>query len=244
MTTVSQKYEVELIKKEPAAKNSYSFYFQRPQQFDFLPGQFMRLSLAIPTPDERGDYRLFSIASSPSEKDYLMVTTRSNHSIFKKTLFTMGTGTKVRISSPYGVFILKPEETAPRVFLAGGIGITPFRSMIRYATDMRLAIPITLFTSFRSVEDIVFQKELQSIATYHSWLKLVETITQPEDSKSPWRGNVGRIDADLIKKNVPDISTSIFYVAGPPAMVDSMDGLLKSLGIDDLQIRKEKFTGY
>jgi len=244
MPTVSQKYEVELIKKEPAAKDSSSFYFQRPQQFDFLPGQFMRLSLTIPEPDERGNSRFFSIASSPTEKDFLMITTRADHSAYKKTLFSLASGTKVSLTAPYGVFILKPEETTPHVFLAGGIGITPFRSMIRYAADMKINIPITLFTSFRSFEDIVFQKELAGIAKEYSWFKLVETITQPEASKSPWLGNVGRIDTDLIKKHVSVFSTSLFYIAGPPAMVDSMEDLLKSLGINELQIRKEKFTGY
>lgn len=244
MTTIVQKFETKLLQKDQAAKDIYSFFFQRPSQFTFLPGQFMRMSIEIPQPDERGNSRFFSIASSPSEKDHLMITTRSDHSTFKKTLFALTVGTKVRITAPYGVFILNPEETVPHIFLAGGIGITPFRSMIHYASDMNLAIPITLFTSFSTVEEIVFQKEFKEIAIRHPWLKLIETITQPEDSKLPWQGNVGRIDTALIKKNVSDFTSPLFYAAGPPTMVDAMLDIVKLLGVDAARIRKEKFTGY
>src|SRR3989338_1410606 len=236
MTAVSQRFEAEFLKKEQVAKETSSFFFKRPAHLDFLPGQFMRLTLDILQPDERGNSRFFSIASSPTEKDYLMITTRSNHSAFKKTLFTLAIETKVGIAAPYGVFTLKPEETAPHVFLAGGIGVTPFRSMIRYASDMGLNIPITLFTSFRTVEDVIFQKELREIADRRSWFKLVETITQPEKLTSSWQGNLGRIDEQFIKKNVFNFSSSLFYLAGPPAMVDVMISIVKSLGVDDQRI--------
>ncbi len=243
MATV-QKFETELLKKCRAAKNTYTFFFERPREFNFLPGQFMRLTLEISQTDGRGNHRFFSIASAPTEKDYLMITTRSNHSAFKKTLISLPIKSKVQISGPYGVFILKPEETSPHIFLAGGIGITPFRSMIVYASDMNLSIPIILFTSFSTVEEIVFQKELQEIATRHPWFRLVETITQPDESKTPWRGIVGRIDSNLIKKYLPELSSSLFYIAGPPEMVEAIDNLVKSLQVDDSRIRKEKFSGY
>lgn len=244
MTPLLKKMELKLLKIQPEAKNTFSFLFQRPPDFDFLPGQFLRLDLEIAEPDGRSNHRLFSIASSPSEKNYLMVTTKSNHSAFKKTLFALSSKKTVQTLAPYGSFILKPEETSPLVFLAGGIGVTPFRSMIRFASDMNLSIPITLFTSFRNVEDIIFQKELREIAGKHTLFKLVESITQPEKSTAAWRGNLGRIDEQLIKKNVPNFSASLFYLAGPPAMVDAMVSIVKSLGVDDLRIRQEKFSGY
>ena len=243
MAQAAQKFEVEFLKQEQVARGASSFFFKKPQPLDFLPGQFMRLTLEIPQPDERGNSRFFSIASSPTEENHLMVTTRSNHSAFKKILFNLTAGTKVQIAAPYGVFILKLEEKVPHIFLAGGIGITPFRSMIRYTSDMKLNIPITLFASFRTVEDVIFQKELQTTATKHSRFKFVETITQPYKSTS-WQGNVGRIDEGLIKKHAPSFSSSIFYAAGPPAMVDAMVDLVKSLGVSEAQIRKEKFSGY
>ncbi|OGK13883.1 hypothetical protein A3C98_01870 [Candidatus Roizmanbacteria bacterium RIFCSPHIGHO2_02_FULL_37_15] len=244
MIEVAQKFDIKYFRKDQLTKDTYSLFFQRPPQLDFLPGQFMRLTLNIDNPDERGNSRFFSIASSPSEKDYLMITTRTDHSTFKKSLFSLPDGAKVQLSAPYGTFTLKKEEAAPHVFLAGGIGITPFRSMIRYASDSGLSIPITLFSSFSEVGDVIFQKEFQEIAAKHSWLKLVETITQPGETKSSWQGNIGRIDADLIKKHVSDLSSSLFYSAGPPSMVEAIVNIVKSLGVNDSRIRKEKFSGY
>ena len=244
MPIIAQKFELSLLKKEQVAKNTDSFYFARPAELDFLPGQFMRLFLNLPQPTDRGNGRFFSIASSPSEKQFLMITVRIRDSDFKQTLLNLKEGTKIQIALPYGSFTLKPEETIPHVFLAGGIGITPFRSMIRYAADTHLTIPITLLTSSSIVEDIVFQKELKEIEAKNSWFRLIETITQPENSKLTWSGNIGRIDENYIKRYVPDFGSAIFYIAGPPAMVDAMDNLLKLLRIEVTKIRKEKFTGY
>ena len=244
MPIVAQKYEVKLLKKRKVAKNTHSFYFERPRLMDFIPGQFMRLTVDIKIPDGKANFRLFSIASSPTEKEYLMITVRTNRSAFKETLLLAEIGTKVQISAPYGMFVLDMNETLPHIFLAGGIGITPFRSMIRYAADLGLRIPITLFTSFSLVEDIVFQEEMRKISAKFAWFKLVETITQPENSKLSWTGNIGRIDSELIKTNAPDLYKSLFYLAGPPVMVDSLESVIKSLGIPENQINKEKFTGY
>ena len=244
MVSVAAKYDLDFLKKEHVAKDTSSFFFQRPEKLDFLPGQFMRLILDLPLPTDRGSGRFFSIASSPTEKEYLMITVRTSPQIYKKTLLNLMPGNKIQISLPYGVFTLKPEEPQPYIFLAGGIGITPFRSMIRYSADLNFKRPITLISSFSTVEEIVFQAEMQTIAQNHTWLKLVQTITQPEKSNDPWRGNIGRIDENLIKKNVVDITSSVFYLAGPPAMVDSMFAIVKSLGVEENRIRREKFTGY
>lgn len=244
MPILPLKLDVKLLKKVQEAEDVFSFYFEQPSDFAFLPGQFMRLTLDIIHPDERGNSRFFSIASSPTEKNYLLITIRIDRSRFKKTIYDLVLGTKLQITAPYGTFILKPEEKIPHIFLAGGIGITPFRSMIRNAADLNMTIPITLFTSFRTPENIIFQKELRSIMAKHPWFKLVETVTQPENSKLNWQGNTGRIDQNLIKKEAPDFSSSLFYIAGPPAMVDGMVDLVKTLGIEETKIRREKFTGY
>ena len=104
------------------------------------------------------------------------------------------------MSLPYGSFILNPEETIPHVLLAGGIGITPFRCMVRYTADSNLKIPITLLVSSSVVEDIVFQAELKEIASKKSWFRFIETITQPENSKLPWPGKTGRINENFLKE--------------------------------------------
>src|SRR3989344_348529 len=194
MPNLPQTYGLKFLKKVQEADDVFSFYFERPSVFTFLPGQFLKLTLDIPQPDERGNSRFFSIASSPTEKDYLMITIRIDGSSFKKTLSSLPIETKLQISAPFGSFILKTEEKIPHIFLAGGIGITPFRSMIRYAADINISIPITLFTSFRTPESFIFQKELKEIESKHHWFKLAETVTQPENSKLKWLGNTGRID--------------------------------------------------
>lgn len=244
MVTLPKEYEVIFVKKEKAAADAYSFYFQRPPGLDFLPGQYLRIQIPVLNPDARGDKRLFSIASSPTTKDHLMITTRIIQSTFKKTLFNISPLTKVKITAPFGIFTLNQKETMPHVFLAGGIGMTPFRSMIFYATDNHLQIPITLISSFRTPEDILFKNDFEEITKRNKYFKFIQTITRPEGAKTPWHGLTGRINADLLKANLPDLKAPIYYIAGPPLMVDELAKLLKSLGIEDAKIRAERFSGY
>lgn len=236
--------ESELIKKERVAADAYSFYFKRPESYDFKPGQYLRIEIPIENPDVRGNSRLFTIASSPTEKNFLMITTRIIQSSFKKTLEKMETGTKVKIFGPYGTFTLNEEGQKPYVFLAGGIGVTPFHSMINHIIAKKLFVPITLFTSFRTADDIVYGEEFRKTAKNYKWFKLIETVTRPEESKIPWSGLTGRIDANLIKDSIFDIPNSIFYISGPPAMVDALAETVKSLNIPAENIHVEKFTGY
>lgn len=244
MPILPRKLELKLLKKEKIAEGTYSFYFERPPDFDFYPGQFLKLILDIPEPDERGNSRFFSIASSPSEKEYLMLTIRIDRSSFKKELSTLSPGTEVKIDAPFGAFVLNPQESTPHIFLAGGIGITPFRSMILYASDMNLSIPITLFASFRRTEDIIFQKKLTDIQKKHSWFKLFLTLTQPELSNKHRSENVGRISEELIKKNDHNYLSAKYFIAGPPNMVDDIIKIVKNLGVEETKIHREKFTGY
>lgn len=240
--------ETVFLRKEKVAADAYSFYFKRPKGYEFQPGQYLRIEILIDNPDVRGNSRLFTISSSPTEADYLIITTRIIQSSFKKTLDVMKIGTKVKIFGPYGVFTLNEEVKTPRVFLAGGIGITPLHSMITYAVDKSLSISITLITSFRTPEDIVFGQEMRDIAKNHSWLKLVETVTRPEESKIPWTGLTGRIDANLIKNSTRpsklEERSGIFYISGPPTMVDALAETVKSLNVPTENIKVEKFTGY
>lgn len=235
--------ESELIKKEKVSADAYSFYFKRPKDYEFKPGQYLRIEIEIENPDVRGNSRLFTISASPTETD-LMITTRIIQSSFKKTLKQMKNGTKVKIFGPYGAFTLNEEDLRPRVFLAGGIGITPFHSMIAYVVANNLSIPITLFTSFKIPEEIVYGDQMREIAKNYKWFKLIETVTRPEESKIPWKGLTGRISADLIKDSILDLPSSIFYISGPPKMVDALSETVKSLNIPQENIKIEKFTGY
>ncbi|MEK6932763.1 MAG: FAD-dependent oxidoreductase, partial [Nanoarchaeota archaeon] len=129
------------------------------------------------------------------------------------------------------------------VMLSGGIGITPLRSMIKYSLDKKLKIKITLFYSNKVPEEILYQKGLETFAKNRNFT-LISTITEPEESKESWKGLIGRIDANLIKKYVKDFDNKIFYICGPPKMVDLMQNILKEMNIPQDQIKIEHFFGY
>ncbi len=238
-----KKFETSLFKKEQVSKDAYSFYFKKPDDFAYIAGQYLRMTIPISNPDERGSSRFFTISSSPTE-NHLMITTRIIQSSFKKTLVSLTPEIPISILAPFGSFTLQQSENGPYIFLAGGIGVTPLRSMIRYAVDTNLILPITLITSFRTSEDIVFAEELREIAIRHSWLALIETVTRPEESAKSWTGKTGRIDASLIKENIKDPFSSLFYISGAPAMVDSLAQLVQSIGVNNKKIKVEKFSGY
>ncbi|MBI2074432.1 MAG: FAD-dependent oxidoreductase [Candidatus Levybacteria bacterium] len=232
------------IKKEEIAEGTYAFFFKKSEEFNFLPGQYIRIILPHQNPDNRGQTRLFSISSSPLEKDYIRIVTKVIKSSFKKALYNLTPGAKVQFSPPMGSFILKEEDKQERLFLAGGIGITPFLCMLEYANEKKLSIPLTLFVSFSTVEEVIYYKKLQEISQNNLSIKIIYTVTHPEDSKKPWVGETGRISQNLIKKYALDILKPFYYIAGPPAMVDAMRKLVDSMGVANEKIRTENFTGY
>lgn len=230
-------------KKEQISTDGYSFYFDRKgSDLDFLPGHYIRMSLQLQNPDERGSSRFFSIASSPLEKDYVVVTTRVLQSSFKKTLLQLSSGTEVKFFGPVGQFVLKEEDLTPRIFLAGGIGITPFHSMITYVTEKKIQIPITLFVSFSALDEVLFRKELEKISEENPLIKIIYTITHPQDGE--WKGEIGRISEDLIKKYVSDIQSAQYMIVGPPTMVSAVIELVQKMGVEQERIKKENFVGY
>ena len=244
MPTYSQEFHLPFIKKEKIVKDTYSFYFGQTQLgFNFLPGQYIRMILDIQNPEERGVSRFFTIASSPLEKDYLMITTKVIKSSFKKRLLELNNGDIVKFYGPMGGFVLSEEKKEERVFLAGGIGITPFHSMITYAHKKGLSIPITLFVSFSAVEDIIFYEELQNIAKINPFIKIIYTITHPEENPN-WKNETGRISDAMIKKYVKNINSLLYYIVGPPAMVIGMEDVVRKMGVVGEKIFIENFTGY
>src|SRR3989344_5705320 len=160
MRTGQKQFFLAFVRKEKVAEDTYFFYFDLAERgFVFLPGQYIDMVLPHKDPDNRGIERSFTIASSPLDKKYLMVTTKTIKSSFKKALENLKSSQPVEFNGPWGGFVLKEEETFPRVFLAGGIGITPFHSMISYANTKKLLIPISLIVSFSRIEDLVFRSE-------------------------------------------------------------------------------------
>lgn len=242
---IPKTFQLPFVRKEQVGKDAYAFYFDRSkEQLDFLPGQYIRMTLPQPNPDERGIRRFFSLITSPLDKQFIGITTRIIQSSFKQTLANLSPGAPVEFFGPVGRFVFDEKETQPHILLAGGIGITPYRSMLLYAAEKNLAIPITLFVSFSTVEDVLFKNELEEATKNNPNIKLVYTVTKPEESKIPRGEETGRISEDLIKKYVADFSNALFYIVGPPAMVLAMEEMVKQMGIPMERIRKETFVGY
>jgi len=219
-------------------------YFEKPDGFEFKPGQFANFTLdaAIAT-DAGGSTRSLSIASAPHEKD-LMVAMRMRDTGFKRVASTLPIGAPFLIEGPYGNLILHRDIARPAVFLAGGIGITPFRSMIWHATEVGSAHRIFLFYSIRRLEEAAFLKELREIQELNPGFKFIPTITHPGEIPHRWRGELGHITQPGLTKWLPDFQVPIFYIAGPPGMVTGMRQILGEVGVSDDDIRAEEFAGY
>jgi ferredoxin-NADP reductase len=240
-----QEFTLPFTKKVQVSKDAYSFFFDRTKfTFNFYPGQYIRMTIPHEGKDERGDGRFFSIASSPLLTQELDITTRIVQSSFKKALFNVSPGQEVKFFGPIGRFVFDEEELNPRVFLAGGIGITPFKSIIDYVYQKKITTPITLFASFTTREDFVFYEELQKISQEMPSIKVVFTVTKPELSQATWTGETGRITDLMIKKYVPDLANCITMSCGPGAMLEAMVKLMTDLGVSPQNNRKEVFTGY
>jgi ferredoxin-NADP reductase len=237
-------YDVKLLSREEIAEDIMTVYFEKPDKFEFLAGQFCFLKVPdIGFQDERGLRRHLSIASSPLEKE-LMFATKMSNSAFKRTLKEMPIGNIIIIEAPRGFLILPEDTLTPLIFLAGGIGITPFRSMIRYVADASTGHIIKLFYSNRIPEEAAFLKELQSIADTLKNITIIPTMTRTDRPSASWSGLTERISSSMIRDSFREWRDAVYYVAGPPAMVDSMKEMLKGMNIQSDRIHIESFTGY
>lgn len=245
---IPQPVDFKLIfreKKEASDHDAYSFFFTATPQVEFLSGQYLKMTLPIKTPDDRGDSRYFTIASSPTEKGKIQVTTRIIQSAFKKTLRdNIVPEQEISANGPYGRFFQDWGNKTPRVFLAGGIGVTPFRSMIRFAVDSDLEVPITLVNSWSLVEDIVFFDEFLKIEKSQKNFFYIPTVTKMELSKKPWDGQTGRIDQQMLKHRIANWTDSDYYIVGPSNFVSTMFSTVRDMGIPMSRIKTENFPGY
>jgi len=208
---------------------------------DFKPGQFFMLELINPPyNDEKGSKRYFSIVNSPSEKDVLIIATRLSDSAFKKSLNEIRVGTEVSVDNITGTFTLPSSTKNPLVFIAGGVGITPFMSMLRFVNEKKFDYKITLIYSNRDKGSTAFFDELQSIGKKARNVKVVFTMTQNPN----WKGETRMIDAQLIKDYFPDPNNNTYMIAGSPPMVNSVVNSLKEAGVEEENIIIENFAGY
>jgi ferredoxin-NADP reductase/nitrite reductase/ring-hydroxylating ferredoxin subunit len=218
---------------------------------NYTAGQFAFFDIGGVYNDPKGPIRHFTISSSPTE-NFIMFSTRIRESPYKKRLSTLEEGSRVNVRGPEGQFILHEDYSKPAVFLSGGIGVTPFRSMIKYATDKQLPLKIVMFDSNRNRENILFNKEFDEWTKINKNLKIIYTISEDEQQPSSstandWKGEYGRIDKAMILKYLDTniLDNSIFYICGPPSMLKAMESLLQdNLEIPKERIKVEEFTGY
>ena len=237
-------YHVTLKKRQEVAKGTLAFYFDRPAAFTFKAGQFIDLSLPdLSASDPQGRTRAFTLASAPSEL-HLMVATRLRDTAFKRRLKEMPLETTIDLEGPFGQFTLPDNDSRTMVFLAGGIGITPYRSMLVEAAHNKLPHRLILMYSNRRPEDAAFLDELQALQQKNRNYTCIGTMTTPNVGAETWKGETGRIDQIMLRKYVNDTETAIFYVVGPPAMVKGLRKMLESAGIPKTSIRSEEFVGY
>ena len=210
--------------------------------FRYVCQQAVRLALPD-VEDPWGPARTFSLSSSPTEEDILTVTCKISDTPFKQALSRRKPGDPAEAYGPLGAFLFQANR--PALMMAGGIGITPFRGMLRFASDTGTRQPIALLYSARTPEELVFAPELDAIAEGHSNIRVYYTVTRPQDSKQGWAGRVGRIDEAWIRVHVRGLDRPMYYVAGLPEMVESVVTTLRDrLGVSEEDIDYEVFRGF
>jgi ferredoxin-NADP reductase len=237
-------YRPKLLNRIEVAEGTMAFHFEKPPGFDFKPGQSSDLTLLDPPEtDSEGNVRTFSIASAPFE-DQLMFATRMRDTAFKRSLKRVPLGTPVKMGSPLGSFTLHKNSAKPAVFLTGGIGITPFFSIVQQADLDRLPHKLYLFYSNRRPEDAPFLEVLQKLERTNPNFRFIATMTEMRHSKKKWDGETGLIDQAMLSRCLGNLRGPIYYIAGPPAMVTDMRKMLLASSIDEDDIRTEEFAGY
>ena len=237
-------YTVKLERKENIADGTMAFYFTKPAGFVHKAGQHADLTLINPSEtDAEGNVRTFTLANAPYEAS-LMFATRMRDTAFKRTLKNMPIGTEISLDAPHGTFTLHADASVPAVFLTGGIGLTPARSIILQAAHDKLAHRIFLFDSNKRPEDAVFMDELMNAQNANPNYTFIGTMTQMEKSKQAWEGETGFIDEDMLLRYIDDLTVPIYYLVGPQGMVSAMLEMLIMIGVDEDNIRTEEFFGY
>jgi ferredoxin-NADP reductase len=238
------RFTTRIIDRTEVAEGTMAFGFERPAGFDFIAGQYITITLPDPLyNDEKGNSRTFSIASPPQETGRLVIATRMTGSALKRSLAEVPLGTLVSIFGPAGDFTLAPAPT-PVVFIAGGIGITPFRSMLLDALARRLPHRITLIYSSRTPEGAPFHAEFARLVDAHAAFEYVPTMTEAEKSAQPWQGERRLVNEAFLRDHVSDLAAPIFYVAGPPGLVAAASKTVLAAGVDPARLQTEEFGGY
>ncbi len=226
------------------APDIYDFIFEPQQKLAFAPGQYMEWTLGHEHPDSRGNRRYFTLASSPTESTLrLGVKFYPESSSYKQSMLAMNRNSEIVASQLAGDFTLPNDPSQRLIFIAGGIGITPFRSMVQYLVDKHLPRRIVLFYACRTADEFVYQDVFEH-ARATIGLKTVYTLTDEHRIPKGWTGRVGHIDERMIKAEAPAFRHCIFYLSGPNTMVNSFEKTLRQMSVEPYQIRKDFFPGF
>jgi ferredoxin-NADP reductase len=241
-----QRVTLKVSKKNKVSSSIVDFVFRPSQRLAYVPGQYIECTLAHPHPDSRGNRRYFTLASSPTEENVrLGVRFYEQGSSFKRAMRALDGRTQLIGTQVAGDFTLPPDQTRKLVFIAGGIGITPYRSMLKYLLDTKQRRDIVMLYANRAAKDIVY-KDVLSEAQAKLGIKVVYTLTDTAAVPRDWAGSRGRVDTRMIQELVPDFRERTYYLSylsGSPEMVRSFERLLKEMQIPRGQIKKDFFLG-
>ncbi len=235
-------YKLKLIEQREIARGTLVFIFEKPDGFTFKPGQYAGFTLIDPKEtDDRGITRRFSLLSTPDDAHIAIAIRCIQPSAFKRTLSTLPIGQEIKFAGPTGNFILHEDTNTPAVLIAGGIGITPFYSMVRHASIQQSTRPILLFYGNHQINDAAFLDELNQLQQQNPHFKMIAVMDNADET---WNGERGYINHTILNKYIRDLNSPIYYVCGSPVMVTALQETLAEMGIDEDKIRVEDFPGY
>jgi ferredoxin-NADP reductase len=236
--------ETRVLGHEEVAAGTRAFRLARPPGFDFEAGQAVTLLLVEPPPEENSRQRIFSLVSAPFEPELCVATRMREGSAFKRALASLPAGAPVRLRGPRGSMTLGEDSVRPAVFIAGGIGITPFMSMLRQAAHDGSRRPLRLVYSNRRPEDAAFLDELANLEHRLPGFRLHATMTDMAASQRTWRGDTRGLGAEVIGDACQGLPAPVYFVVGPPGFVAAAKEGLRALGVPAADARTEPFYGY
>ncbi len=230
-----------VAEKRQVAKGTVFVLFAVDDYPDYRPGSYFWVELPDRGhDDEKGLRRHISLATSPTEQGVVGLATRLRDTAFKRTLAELDVGDEVQVEEPKGSFLLPEDTAATYVFVAGGIGITVFRSMLRYIADESLPYDVTLVYSNRDSESAAFLDELEGLERRIEGLRVILTMTD----EAGWAGETRHLDANVLGELVDGLDDKVFLVAGPPEMAEAVAGSLTGAGLPEERVLADKFSGY
>ncbi len=234
-------FPVTLIDRKEIAENTVSFIFDiRDIEYKFDAGQYAHLTISDSGyNDNKSNSRPLSIASSPNNKNELMIAARTGSSAFINYLINIPVGSEVFISRPSGNLKLPQDKSIHSVFIAGGLGITPVRSIVEYATQENLPHKINLFYSNHTESQTAFKRDFENWAEKNKNFKFIPVIDYIENNK--WKYEFGPFDKKLLYKYLDELNDKNYYITGPPQMVKSINKMLIQEGVPEEKINTEKF---